>query len=495
MRGIFMNRTSILALLLTALLLTGCGGTATTETTADTQADTAVQETETTNPLEVVQAAYADRDYGGYDFRIIDRSGEVGTTFATVDVYAEELTGEAINDAVYNRNNMLEETMKVKVVEIGSTDVLAGVKESVLAGTDDYDLANYGISFFAGIVTQNMLADYRQISTIQADAAYWDQLIYSDCAIMGKSFFMTGDISIMDNYGTWCFLFNKDMIRDHGLENPYTLVDEGKWTLDKLDEMASVAVNDTNGDGAWTNEDTYGFCTEEYNVLTLWGSAGYRILDIGQDGKPVFGYNSEDSLDSLVKILEIQFAPYTNLGTKSTVNTGNIAVENSREQQFAFGRSLFYYAGMVNITSMREFDTDFGVLPAPKKDEAQPEYRSSYSCYNMTVYSIPVTVTDLSRTGDIMDAMAHMSLYTLTPAYYDRTLIGKSTRDEESKPMIDLILRSRNFDLGVLFNTGNVRNTISGMTKPDTVASSLKSLEKSANTDLDKLIADIESMK
>ncbi len=489
-----MKRTSILALLLAALILTGCGTTESTETTADTTAPTETTPAETEPTLESVAASYSDRDYGGYSFRIVDRSGETGT-FRTIDVYAEELTGEAINDAVYNRNTLLEETMKVKLVEIGSSNVLDSVKESVLAGTDDYDLANYGISFFASIVTQNMLADYRQIPTIQADAAYWDQLIYSDCAIMGKSFFMTGDISIMDNYGTWCFLFNKDMIRDFDLENPYTLVDEGKWTIDKMDEMATVVLNDTDGDGKWTKEDTYGFSTEGYNVLALWGSAGYRILDNGADGKPMFSYSSEDSIDTLVRMLELQYAPHSTLGSKSNIVVGGTAIENSNSQQFVLGRSLFYYGGMVVITNMREFDTDFGVLPAPKKDEAQPEYRSSYSCYNMTVYSIPVTVTDLSRTGDIMDAMAHMSLYTLTPAYYDRTLIGKSTRDEESKPMIDLILRSRNFDLGVLFNTGKVRDTISGMTKPDTVASSLKSLEKSANTDLDKLIADIESMK
>ncbi len=490
-----MKRNAILTLLLASLLLTGCGGTTTDETTGETQDTAAIETAETANPLEAAQASYADRDYGGYSFRIVDRSGEIGTTFATVDVYAEELTGEVINDAVYNRNNMLEDTMKIKILEVGSTDVLADVKRSVTAGTDDYDLANYGISFFASIVTQNMLADYRQISTIHADAPYWDQLIYTDCAIMDKSFFMTGDISIMDNYGTWCFLFNKDMIRDHSLENPYTLVEEGKWTLDKLDEMASVAINDTNGDGQWTNEDTYGFCTEAYNVLTLWGSAGYRILSIDDDNKPYFTYNTEDSLDTLVKILDIQFGPYTNLGTNSTVNTGNITVENSREQQFAFGRSLFYYAGMVNITSMREFDTDFGVLPAPKKDESQPEYRSSFSCFNMTVYSIPVTVADLERNGDIIDAMAHLSLYTLTPAYYDQTLIGKSTRDEESKPMIDLILRTRNFDLGVLFDTGTIRSTISGMTQSDTVVSSLKSKESSATTDLEKLITAISDLQ
>ena len=42
---------------------------------------------------------------------------------------------------------------------------------------------------------------------------------------------------------------------------------------------------------------------------------------------------------------------------------------------------------------------------------------------------------DTARTGDILEAMAAFSAYTLTPAYYDKTLMGKSVRDAESEPM------------------------------------------------------------
>jgi ABC-type glycerol-3-phosphate transport system substrate-binding protein len=32
--------------------------------------------------------------------------------------------------------------------------------------------------------------------------------------------------------------FSKDLLREYGLENPYDIVKSGKWTWDKLSEMA-----------------------------------------------------------------------------------------------------------------------------------------------------------------------------------------------------------------------------------------------------------------
>ena len=106
----------------------------------------------------------------------------------------------------------------------------------------------------------------------------------------------------------------------------------------------------------------------------------------------------------------------------------------------------------------------------------------------MTAYAIPVTVADTSRTGDILEAMAAFSAYTLTPAYYDRTLMGKSVRDAESEPMIELILNSRNFDLGSIFDWGGTASAVRSMTDPNTVASTLQKLDKAANKVMTKVL-------
>lgn len=492
-----MNKRSILTLLLAALLTmsaVGCGNATTDETTGTENADTNTPvETEEVVTFDSVARSYQNRDYDGYTFRIADR----GSGWKTVDVYAEELTGEAINDAVYNRNTALETAMNFKIEEYRCDDAPASVlKTAVTAGTDDYDTITDGLRAVSSLVTQSMLLDWRNISTVHCEAAYWDGQLYQDCVVMGHSFFMTGDISMMDNQGTWCLMFNKDLVTDYSLENPYDLVNEGTWTLDKMAEMADAVMTDTDGDGAWTDADIYGYVTEGYNTIALWECAGFRIMENGNDGIPYFTYNSEASIDALTKILKLQYGSSSNMGSNSTVTEGGLPDKvNSRERQFGIGKALFYYAGMTNITQFRDFDTNFGIIPAPKINAEQEQYHSSYSSGNFTVYVIPTTASDSDMVGDIMDAMANLSVYTLTPAYYDQTLIGKSTRDEESEPMIELILNTRSFDLGVIFDIGSISSAITGLTSEEKIASTFASKEKTATTALDKFITDLSELQ
>lgn len=316
--------------------------------------------------------------------------------------------------------------------------------------------------------------------------------MYRDLSVMNHNYFMTGDISVMDNYGTWCYLFNKDMLTDLGLENPYTLVNEGKWTLDKHNEMAAAALTDVDGDGKWTDADTYGLITEEYNNLALWSSFGYKLADKDENDVPYFSYSGELSLNALAKVVETQFSEITNLGSKSTVKEGGgVETKNGRERQFAIGNALFYYAGMRNITLFRDSDVQFGVLPAPKENETQDIYYSCWSFVNLTAYVLPKTIADPEKVGDIMEIMAHLSVYSLTPAYMEQTLIGKASRDAESEPMIYLILENRNYDLGIMFDWGSTRTTMFNLKDPEVIVSKLEGIKKNADSALEKYITTI----
>ena len=493
-----MKRKAIVWLLIAAMLLpalvscsesTENAGPETSSTEANTPAD--VQQPEEEEPemgLDTAKLLYADRNYDGYNYRIADRASGDWMTF---DVAAEELTGEVINDAVYNRNIVLEDTMGIKIVEAPMDNVTNTVKNSITAAADDYDIFTDGLNALASVVTQHYIMDFKTVSTIHPENAWWDQALYKDLSVGGGAYMMTGDISVMDNYGTWCYLFNKQLIEDFSLENPYDLVDSGKWTLDKHNDMAQAATLDADGDGKWTMEDTYGFITENYNTVALWSCFGYRICEKDENDLPYFTYDGENEVTALQRVIETQYAPFSNMGSKSTVTGGGSFQDNTRENQFAIGRALFYYAGMRNVTLYREADTDFGIIPAPKENEAQAQYYSSYSFSNLTAYALPVTIQDTDKVGDITEAMAHLSVYTLTPAYYDQTLIGKSTRDVESEPMIALIMNTRNFDLGIIFDWGSSFSSIMGMTVPDNVSSTFakgrKVADKAMGKFLDKL--------
>ncbi|MBQ4606610.1 MAG: hypothetical protein IJB15_07875, partial [Clostridia bacterium] len=120
----------ILTMLLAAILLSmaGCGNAGTTETTAETtgSADAAETETvETMDPAEADDLPTDCKDYEGTEFVVMyrDRTGE-SVTWQTWDVYTEELNGERINDAVFERNLAIMDRFGVKVAENQVTDRL-----------------------------------------------------------------------------------------------------------------------------------------------------------------------------------------------------------------------------------------------------------------------------------------------------------------------------------------------------------------------------------
>ena len=97
-----MKKITALLLLISMLAgMTACGNSA-EETTANVADDTAAQ-------TEAVDTALKpdipDADLDGYNFRVYTRD----TDHHIKEVYALELTGEVVNDAVYQRNLNVEE--------------------------------------------------------------------------------------------------------------------------------------------------------------------------------------------------------------------------------------------------------------------------------------------------------------------------------------------------------------------------------------------------
>ena len=96
-------------LLLAALLLASCGNAQTGETTADPAETAAAQtETETESPLDKLPAG----DFGGADYHML---GDVNSNWWIISLYSEEMTGEIINDTVYERNHYVEDLYNVTI--------------------------------------------------------------------------------------------------------------------------------------------------------------------------------------------------------------------------------------------------------------------------------------------------------------------------------------------------------------------------------------------
>jgi len=123
-------------------------------------------------------------------------------------------------------------------------------------------------------------------------------------------------------------------------------------------------------------------------------------------------------------------------------------------RNFREDRALFYIAGLLTYTLLRDMESEFGMVPMPKFDSAQDRYYTTYNPNNASALSIPVTNVRLDDTGLVAEALAAESMYTLTPAYYEVALERKYMRDEQSRAMLDIILSSRVYDLNIVYNWG-----------------------------------------
>ncbi|MBQ7983968.1 MAG: extracellular solute-binding protein, partial [Clostridia bacterium] len=431
-------------------------------------------------------------DMGGYNFRIMDRNSEESVNWMTIDVWAESETGDTITDAVYQRNRYLEENMNIVISEIAVQKPAESAKTAIMAGTDMFDVFTDGLTQLSSMAVEGYLTDLIGIETLKLTECWWDQEMRTDLSVAEKLFYITGDISIMDNYGTWCVMFNKNFITDYDLDDPYALVRNGTWTLDVMYDMAKTVSADLDGNGRMDTSDQWGFLTESFNEYGLWASGGQRIIGKDESDYPMLTMMSDQAVSVIDHVSEMMN------DTAVTQNASNIddgyTINN---EHFGSGHALFIYGGMWLITKYRGYNVEFGILPAPKFDAAQDRYYNTYSNDNCTAYSIPLTAENPEQIGQIMEAMAEISKYTLTPAYYEKALKGKYLRDEESAEMLDIILSQRWYDLGMIFDWGDLFSKITELSQGSKLdfASTYEKRRKAAQREIDDYISLLDALK
>ena len=445
-------------LCLTALLLVSCGtGTTESDATADTATTTdttdavteSVEETEDTSYLDAV----GERDYGGRDFRFLLFDNGEELSWSAFDVLAEEATGEGINDAIYNRNLSIGERFNVKIVGDGDANAAGKLASMVRAGDPTYD-ASFLQTGSAGSNAQNGdFLDMTALPDIDITKPYWDQSCIHDLSIGGKVYFMTGDISTIDKKATWILMFNKNLITSFDLESPYTLVNEGKWTVDKFREMSADVSTDLNGDGTMDQADQYGLATTPDTVYGLFYSCGGRFIEKDADDLPVFSVDVDKCSSILEKTGAIMSDRNATLLSSLIKGEENpiVTIQNC----FIEGRSLFYGEVMFHVNRLREMADDFGIIPMPKYDEAQARYGEYISNGWTTAYAVPMTNGDPARTGVILEVLSGYSTDTVRQALYEVALSAKLVRDTDSVEMLDIIFDSKSYDWAVDFTWGS----------------------------------------
>ncbi len=474
---------SLLLLASMLLLAVSCGSGETPATTqaAETTAGGEVTTEVTTEPGPDLP----DSDFGGYVFRSVSRGHNAGSTHWYIfdTVYLEEKAGDIVNDEVLLRNQTLEEKYNFTIQMIdkdGADAALSMAKSSIMAGSDDFDIYGDSISTAAQLAVQGYLVDMHTIPYIDLDAKWWDQGANEQLSLKKRLYMTVSDFTLMDKHGTWVTLFNKPMIGMYSFDNPYDMVNNGTWTSDKMYEMAQVVSFDVDGDGKMTEFDSWGTVGENWNVNALMVGANVRMFTKNADDIPECTLEGEKQIKAFEKAYRIINDKNITLFAANVTGSYSDKHVEGLAPAMEDNRALFYITGMNRVLLLRGMETDFGIIPNPKYDEAQEHYSTILTYGNTNSVSVPVTNTDLERTGIILEAITYESSKTSYPAYIETSIKTKYSRDEDSIAMLDLIFSNRTYDLGIIFNWGSCSSFYTGLltASPDYASTAAKNVEK-----------------
>ncbi|MBQ8641496.1 MAG: hypothetical protein IJ480_04700 [Clostridia bacterium] len=433
----------ILAALLMVLPLASCGGDTTAETEADTAAvNTEAVETEPADPL----AGLPETDYEGYNFRLNIRDNDKWVN----DQIAEEMTGEVVNDAVYNRNTEIMERYNIQITHSRTSHANsdADAKANIIAGDDAYDLITNHPRQIHGYGNEGLALDWHDFKYVDLTQSYWDQDAAQSFTMPdGGLYCMIGDNSHCSVGATFAMLFNKDLFDQFDLDYPYETVKEGGWTMDMFVNIAETYANDLDGDGAMGENDLYGYVTHHWvGPIQAFYSSGARVIDKNSDTYEFAVYN-ERSITMYEKYFALLDASCTNIDlvTSSSFTGDHLPL-------FQEGKAMFVDVNLLSVEFLREMDFNFGIIPWPKLEESDTEYWSNVDA-GTNLFFVPITAyANQDLISHILEAMAILGREYVIPAYYDVALKTRDSRDEDSAEMLDIILSNRVFDLGY-YNT------------------------------------------
>ena len=435
---------------------------------------------------DYVASLSAEHRFGGADFCVL--SGALTTL-----PEKEEETGNLENDALYRRSRDIEERFEVDFsfreadgleyydLESEINDL---VKQDVMSGSASYDLVNGWLRLCGAVMLgQSLLSSISTDGVIDLGRSWWLPHLEEDFSIGGKLYYLSGKINLSHYNNPSCVVYNKTVAENFNLPDLYEIVYAGDWTLDKMYETAAVIP-------AGSDVKRY-MIDYEYGLSVFYGG-DFTLGGLDENGDPyVISQLTEDMVDYIEKIR-------SGFADNTVAFNGYQAYYKGAEDfydrdVFDNDRVLYWVDCLYRAADMRPYDVEFGILPIPKRSADQKEY-IAFSHNSEGIY-FEKNCADYEMSEVITEAMAALSEKYIEPAFFDKALKGRSTYDEESREVLDMLYNARRIDLVDTYQWANNHELLNfaclGIN--DSYVSSYKASVGLINVQIKKLLASVSS--
>ena len=442
----------------------------------------------------------ADLSYGGETITVISRDYE-GWTRGEISVSA--LNSDPVNDSIFERNKAVEQRLNIKINSIldDSADasvVVNKVATAVRAGTQEYDLAASACYTTLPETLNGTFVNLRNTRYLDFNQSWWTPGFNEVVEYDDAQYVATGDALISTYRFAFVTVFNQNLFMDAGQPYLYKYVEDGTWTLDKQISLVPVFHRD-DGNGIQDDQgDVYGFASGGMaSIDAYWSSCQLDIIRKDADGL----YEVVLDMDRLHGAAEKILALFHGTDGASRIFTphGMGAEHDDIRELFAAGYSAMATLRIIELerSSMRNMAQKFGVVPMPKYDEIQKDYRTLLQD-QLTVFTIPTTVTGarLDQVSAVLEALASASYRIVKPAYYETTLRTKIAQDPQSSEMMERVIDGIYIDAGILYVMslpgfqGELRSLVNG--KNNDAISRFTAVSKKTRTSLLAIIKKLD---
>ena len=367
--------------------------------------------------------------------------------------------GNIVNTRIRERNDIVKNRLNVDIEWVGTVGNFNNQKNFIdtasnsVSGGGGYDVfAGYSMTG-ATLAMNGLVQNLLELENLNFEKPWWPESLVATATINDKLYFSSGDISTNLLYMMYACFFNKDMLIDEHsdmtVNDIYKIVKEGKWTLDKLIELCDGVYRDENANNTIDYEDKFGFETIDLHFDAFYIGSDLKFLEKKDDGSLKLSDDvaSTKTITLLEKVTDFLYDSGYAFGKGTTA-------QYSSAQAFGAGRVLFtidrVYIASGTLKDVSDFK--YGMLPIPKYDEEQDDYKTCMA-FPFTLYSVSVTAKDPNASAATLECLASESYRRVTPALFEQSMKIRYSDDAEDSFMYDTIRRTVAMDLSRIFTT------------------------------------------
>ncbi len=447
-----MKKKWICRILLAALLLTGCSNSTPKET------ETVVPETTVSEQEETLFIPDDLPDSLDFEGKKVGVSiGNYNNAY-WADLYSESTNGNRMNDAVYSVITGVEERLNVDLnysSEDFVYDELGAYKTKILgnimAGDDSIGLIIGLVNFAGNIQNSEAFLNLADTPYIDIEKPWYNHTIIENMP-NDNIYFLSGSFALTNIKYCFGMYFNNTLMQTMNItEDPYALVDAGKWTLDTMNNLVTNTYADLDGNGEAGLEDRYGLSfggiTYSIGFMSALEVKMFEKVDNGYQ----YTYGSERAAAAVQKLCSIVHENPSVYPAKWNDDPSHMSGVGGTfiSRIFVEGRSLFTCDTLANAPAiLADIDFEYGLLPYPKWDESQNQYKTQLQ---RSGYALIPSTADPEVSSAVLEALSSASYRTLIPEYFEETLKTRYSPDNNASRMYDLIYSGVVYDPGVIF--------------------------------------------